>query len=272
MSEGVAAPRIAALPMYHSAPPQVESFWRVVAKHLLDAGEPAVPAALAWPSDVHAHWLSPDLLLSQACGYPLVTFLAGKVRVVGAFHYAAPGCRGVDNRSQLVVRADTPAAHLAEMRGKIVAYNSTDSQSGYNSLRAMVAPLATAGAFFGGRVATGSHLQSVLAVRNGQADIAAIDCVSLAGFARHMPDTTRGLRVLDQSAPYPGLPLVTAGTTSDDTLARLRAALALAAQDDALQQVRADLFIQRFEALDASAYQVCADMRDAAYTQGCAAL
>ncbi len=259
----------AALPMYDGNPPQVEALWRALAARLVAAAVPGVPPGLTWPADCLALWLAPGLLLSQTCGYPLVTLLAGKVRVVGAFHYAAAGCSGVLNRSQLVVRTDDPAATLAGLRGRTVAYNGTESQSGYNSLRAMVAPLAVDGSFFGGRLATGAHHRSVAAVRDGLADIASIDCVSLASLARYQPELTRHVRVLDQSHPYPGLPLITSTATSDATLATLRAALQRLVLDPALAQVREDLFITGFEALDYPAYQVCLDMRDQALALGC---
>lgn len=272
MSEPGAPTLRAALPMYHGDPARVEALWHAIARELAQAAVAAVPPALTWPSDFRTHWTSADLLLSQACGFPLVTFLAGKVRVVGAFHYAAPGCSGALNRSQIVVRASDPATSLADFRGRTVAYNGTDSQSGYNSLRAMVAPLAAGGAFFGARRETGSHLQSVLAVRDGVADIASIDCVSLAGFARHQGAATRGIRVLDQSPPYPGLPLISALHTTDRTLTALRAALTRVVQDPTLAELRQELFITGFEALDASAYRVCSEMRDRATALGCATL
>ncbi len=63
------------------------------------AGDP--PAAD--PGDLLAHWRQPTLLLSQTCGYPLVTQLP-EVQTVGCFHYAAPGCEGRRYRSLLVVR------------------------------------------------------------------------------------------------------------------------------------------------------------------------
>jgi len=266
-------PPLASLPMYTSLPAQVEAFWQALARRLHAAGVEDVPPHLAWPADGHvAHWRDPALLLSQACGYPLVTVLAGRVRVVGGFHYLVPGAGGVWCRSALVTRVDEPTRDLAALRGRCVAYNSTDSQSGYNCLRALVAQLTTDGRFFGGRLQTGSHRASVEAVRDGLADIAAIDCVSLAGFARTEPAVMRGIRVMGYSDPYPGLPLITSVSTSGATLAALRAALAQVVHDPALQALREDLFITGFEPLEASAYQVCADMRESAAALGCLAL
>jgi len=268
MSETSRTALPASLPMYDFHRPSVAALWEGVAGLLRAAGVAGAPVALQWPDDMVAHWLAPDLLLSQACGFPLVTLLDGRVQVVGAFHYDAPGCEGFLNRSQLVVRAGDPAQTLEDLRGRRVAINGTDSQSGCNSLRALVAPLARQGRFFGSSHVSGAHHLSVLAVRDGLADVAAIDCVSLAGFRRHRPDIAAGTRVLDQTAAYPGLPLITSNTTPPSTVAALRAALAGVAQAPALARVREALFIRAFEPLSATHYQVCRDMRAVADTAG----
>jgi len=81
-------------PMYAIHRQQTQALWQAV-QSLLDergvmvAGDP--PAAD--PGDLLAHWRQPTLLLSQTCGYPLVTQLP-EVQTVVCFHYAAPGCEG----------------------------------------------------------------------------------------------------------------------------------------------------------------------------------
>ncbi|HDU5781619.1 TPA: phosphate ABC transporter substrate-binding protein, partial [Klebsiella pneumoniae subsp. pneumoniae] len=91
-------------PMYAIHRQQTQALWQTV-QSLLDergvmvAGDP--PAADS--GDLLAHWRQPTLLLSQTCGYPLVTQLP-EVQTVGCFHYAAPGCEGRRYRSLLVVR------------------------------------------------------------------------------------------------------------------------------------------------------------------------
>ncbi len=250
--------------MYLGNKAGVLALWPRLASRLRERGLGEVSDVPDWPQDYLGHWREPALLLSQACGYPLVTALAGQVRVVGAFHYGVPGCDGFLCRSQVVVRANDPATKLADLRGRCVAYNGTDSQSGYNSLRALVAPQAHNGAFFASHVETGGHLKSVLAVRDNLADIASIDCVSLAEFHRHAPDATQGIRVLCETAPYPGLPLITATGTSDASLADLRSVIAQAVDDPELAPLWRALFITGFEAVDEGAYQPIVAMREAA--------
>jgi ABC-type phosphate/phosphonate transport system substrate-binding protein len=194
--------------------------------------------------------------------------LRGEVRAVGTFRYRADGCDGVFCRSMLVVREAEAAAALADMRGRTVAYSATDSQSGYNSLRALVAPLATHGRFFGASVASGSHRASLDMVREGRADIAAIDCVTLAGQHLNAPEAVHGLRVIGSTEPYPGLPLITAGSTGDEDLAAMRTVLCAAMRDPALQEVLRALLIEGFQSMELSDYAVCSEMRDRAIALG----
>ncbi len=254
--------------MYQVHRGAVVAMWEGMAGHLRAAGVADLPSALTWPDDMAAHWLAPDLLLSQACGFPLVTVLDGRVQLVGAFHYDAPGCDGVLNRSQIVVRDSDPAQTLEDLRGRRVAVNGPASQSGYNSLRALVLPLARAGRFFGATHISGAHHLSVMAVRDGLADVACVDCVSLAGFHRHRSDITAGTRVLGETAAYPGLPLITSSSTTPATLAALRDALTWVTQAPAMAQVREDLFIRAFEVLPTTRYQVCRDMHAMADAAG----
>jgi ABC-type phosphate/phosphonate transport system substrate-binding protein len=249
--------------MYLSSSGEVEALWAQLRQGLAGHGLHHAPP-LCWPTDLGAHWRDPDLLLSQACGYPLMTQLAGQVRLVGTFRYAAMGCSGQMCRSQLLARAEDGQRALADFRGRTVAYNSTDSQSGYNSLRALVAPLAEEGRFFGAALATGGHRRSLEMVRDGLADVAAVDCVSLAGFQAHEPDVCAGLVVIGQSASYPGLPLITSNHTSDADLAALRATLLAAVKSPALAPTLQALFISGFDTVELAAYQVCLDMQQQA--------
>lgn len=264
----MSARRIAALPMYGIDGAAVERFWAGLAAALRAEGLDDVPERLAWPDDLPAHWRDPGLILGQTCGYPLVEGLDRHVRVVGAFHYAAEGAAGSDYASLVIVRADDVAAGLADLRGRTVAFNSSDSHSGYNALRALAAPLAENGRFFAGAIESGAHRRSIDLVREGAADVAAIDCITFALVARHEPDAVAGLRVLARTAPAAGLPLVTAGRTSDGELERIRRALERSIADPVLAEARAALLISGFERLDRADYAGIEAKRDAAVAAG----
>ena len=193
------------LPMYGVHHQQVEPFWRALRGKLLQLGITDVPLALSWPQDLQRHWRDPDLLLSQTCGYPLVSALP-QVQLVGTYHYRVEGCSGANYSSWLVVREEEPGERLEDFRDRVAAYNSQDSQSGYNSLRALIAPLARQGRFFRQAIASGAHYRSLAMIRAGQADIAAIDCVSFALLKRAQPQAVTGLKIIGRTAAAPGLP------------------------------------------------------------------
>jgi len=81
-------------------------------------------------------------------------------------------------------------------------------------------------ALFGATVAAGSHGKAIERVRTGQADMASIDCVTLALWQRSNPELAQHIRVFERTQPYPGLPLVTGLGTPPAAIAALRAGLA----------------------------------------------
>lgn len=114
-------------------------------------------ATHVWPPpDLLMHWQEDALLLSQTCGYPLVTQL-DKVQTVGCFHYQAPGCEGIGYRSLLVTREEKRGKALGDFRGQRAVCNAIESQSGYNALRNMVAALSGFLLRWSLAAATGNH-------------------------------------------------------------------------------------------------------------------
>jgi len=260
--------RSVALPMYLGAPEAVQSLWTVLRGPLLAAGLSGLPTQVDWPQDLHSHWLAPRLLLSQSCGYPLTHGLRGRVQVIGCFAYSAPQCLGTDCASVLVARQEHSQLGPQSFEYLRAAYNSADSQSGYNALRALVAPWSKQGRFFGEALATGGHRESVDAVREGRADVAAIDCVTWALLQRYTPEITKGLCLVGQTARYPGLPLITSLDTPAAEVLALRSALqGLFAQPAAMQALQA-LAIVGFAVLDAMAYERCVAMENSALALG----
>ena len=235
----------ASLPMYDlvEVRESTDRLWAAIAEALRDEGVEGVPRVLERPSDHHDAWRPRGLLLSQSCGYPVAATLRGTLRVVATPHYAAPGCRGHRYSSAVVVRASGRVNALDALRGSVCAFNSRDSQSGYNALRAMIAPIAGGAPFFADSVETGAHAASIEAVREGRADVCAVDCVTWALLARHRPRLLSGLEVLCRSEPVPGLPLVTAGDSPDPDVETIRRALERAFTTPELADVRAALLI-----------------------------
>lgn len=199
----------ASLPMYdlpeHRA--HTDALWAGVAEGLRARGIEA-PRELSRPADLPADWLRPDLLLSQTCGLPFVRLLRGRVTIVGAADHGLPDCAPGRYRSRILVRADDPGRTLAEFRGRVAAINSEGSQSGAGALRTAVGAFREAGPFFARVVVTGAHAESLRAVAEGRADLAAVDAVTFEMARRHLP-FARTLRVLASTPETPGLPFVT---------------------------------------------------------------
>ena len=69
-------------------------------------------------------------------------------------------------------------------RGSRLAFNGPDSMSGFLALRRDLEAVGESIAVFAGAVETGSHRGSALAVAEGRADVAALDCRSWSLFRR----------------------------------------------------------------------------------------
>jgi len=260
----------ATLPMYDlpEAAEATAELWRGLAWHFRQAGIEDVPDDLTRNPKLPAHWISPDLLFSQTCGYPLRHTVKGRVKLVATPCYDAEGCNGPSYRSILVVPAPSRVRSLADLQGTRAAFNSTDSQSGYNALRFMVAPLASGGRFFGEVIETGGHAASLAAVAAGKADLAAIDCVCLALFRRFGRESANEVRELCLSPAAPSLPYVTAGTSDTDRVTRLRNGLRAAMADPALAAARGALLLKDVMLLPDSAYERIDEMEQAAIVRG----
>ncbi|MEJ0035828.1 MAG: PhnD/SsuA/transferrin family substrate-binding protein [Gammaproteobacteria bacterium] len=257
---------IAALPMYDF--PELQSahddLWSAVAGRLAAAGVRNVPRSLTRDLDHRAVWRHPELLLAQACEYPLAKSFDEHLIIVATPRYSAPGCVGILYKSAIVVRAEDPVGSLAGMRGRRCVVNELDSNSGMNLLRAALAPLAAGARFFDSVVVSGSHRRSLEMIAANDADVAAIDCVTFAHLQRIDLPLTRKIRVLGWTPPSPCLPLVTARTIGAGTLAKLRSALAAVFVDSALTPVRQRLLLDGIDlAPDATLSRVLKLERDA---------
>lgn len=189
----------------------------------------AAPEALTrgdgayWPA-----WQAPDLVLSQTCGFPYRARLHGQVTLIGTPDYSLPDCPPGHYRSVFVVRADDPRG-LADFDGLPMAYNEALSQSGWAAPQNHAAAI---GLRLRAGLCTGGHRLSALAVAEGRADLAALDAVTWEMLRRWEPAATR-LRVVEATAPTPGLPYIAApGADAGAAFAAVAGAIAgLSAED-----------------------------------------
>jgi ABC-type phosphate/phosphonate transport system substrate-binding protein len=272
---------VASLPMYDF--PELrdahDAFWGAIAGQLVAAGLPDVPRALTRGATLPQVWGSARLLFAQGCEYPLAKAFGDRVRVVGQPMYSAAGCDGSRYRSAIVVRRSTHGVseaagigtdtdRLVGLRGRRCVVNELDSNSGMNLLRAAITPLANGEAFFSSVEVSGSHLRSVEMVASGEADVAAIDCVSFAHFQQLYPSIVAGVRVLSWTASTPSLPYITAGTASDETVQALRTALDDVFADSGLAHARERLLLRGVDSSPKEGFGEVLDLERAAVSSG----
>ena len=126
----------------------LDELWDHLRGFLGRSGVDGLAATLDRPGDVRRSWQEPDLVLSQACGYPLVGALAvgrqGDVAVIGTLSQRAENhspAADVDPgwyRSVVVARRDRAAA-FEQGRGAGLRFAANDpwSLSGWISLVAV---------------------------------------------------------------------------------------------------------------------------------------
>ncbi len=261
---------VASLPMYDlpELRAQTDALWQRLAAAMRDAGVNDVPDSLSREEPCHSIWRRRDLIFSQTCGYPMMHEYKSVLRPLATPRYSAPGCRGSEYVSAVLVRANAEQQNIAALRGAVCAVNSPVSQSGYNALRALIAPLAKNGRFFSEVHVTGSHLGSIELVSAGQADVCAVDCVTHALLGRYRPSALKGTRVMSYTPCCPGLPFVTRVDLDGDQFERLRDAVHEALGDKEGDEIRAALFIVGVDDTEFEDYQVILQMESAAAASG----
>ncbi|KAI1296465.1 ABC-type phosphate/phosphonate transport system, periplasmic component [Xylaria venustula] len=168
--------------------------------------------------DLHTLWRHPSLLLAQACWGPMELGLARHVEVVGQQDYSNVDGGTAELYSSAVVARritdDVPAPRdgkpnlpLGELRGKRLAFNSTDSMSGIIGLERDLASLNEDMGIFSERIQSGGHRNSIVAVAEGTADVAAVDCLTWQ-LAKHFEPASKALAVVGWTARRKGLPFI----------------------------------------------------------------
>ena len=196
-----------------------------------------------------------DLAFMCATSYVWLTADPGApVELLGAAWVPAdPRSRGRPVYfADVVARAGGPRS-LGELPGRRVAYNDDVSLSGYHGLA-----LALAGAGIDTDavrlVRSGSHLDSLALLCDGEVDAAAIDSTVWRRWRRAQPARARGLRWLAALGPYPVQPAVVRADLPAATRQAVRAALLGAADDPAAAAVLADAGFDGFVAVGEADY------------------
>ena len=245
---------------------ELRAAWQTLFTHFIEILESPAAIAPGLVFDAGDTVLrDPALLLGHTCGYPLMTRFAGALEPVAAPVFDADGCDGPFYSSHFIVAADADLDSLAACRGRVVAINAYDSNSGMNVLRHALAALDPGERFFERVELTGGHRASVAAVADGRADLAAIDCVTLALLADAEPGLVARVRVIGSSVRCAGLPFVVPAGTPVDGLAAALAAACARLPADARRRLRLVGFVPVSRADYASILELEREARDAGY-------
>ncbi|UVK36465.1 PhnD/SsuA/transferrin family substrate-binding protein [Mesorhizobium sp. AR10] len=187
--------------------------------------------------DYHKLWLQPALLFAQTCWGPMELGLSRHVQVIGQPSYDAfEGGQGELYSSALVMRGDggssvesaddgSPLIPLDLIRGRRFTFNDPGSMSGLIGLTRDLEAMGQSLDIFASRSESGGHRASIVAIAEGRADVAAIDCESWA-LAQRFEPAAQKVAVVGWTARRKGLPFITARTTPEKTVAAMREAIA----------------------------------------------
>lgn len=213
--------------------------------------------------DVATLWDRRNCLFSQSCGYPLEHEFKDHIQAVAIPDYDAGEKEPGRYRSLFIVNKTNTHQTLADLKGGIATVNGWDSQSGFNTFRHSLLPLASNAPFFSKTVISGGHRNSIRLVAEKVCDIAAIDQVTFALIERCCPSELSDIRIIGKSAAAPALPFVTSIDSGADIKAGLLRALLSVFSNAGLAQTRSELILRGFLPAGTAAYEGIKDMDEA---------
>ncbi|MFT5202233.1 MAG: ABC-type phosphate/phosphonate transport system substrate-binding protein [Candidatus Aldehydirespiratoraceae bacterium] len=159
----------------------------------------------------------------------------------------------------VVVRADSEAAALADLAGQRIGCNDAVSLSGHHALRLAIEEMGQDPLTFADLVFTGGHHNSLDALIDAAVDAAVVDSVVRIGRARH-DEAVDGLRVIERLGPWPVQPLVARSDLDPAFVVAVRDALLIASEQPEIAQALHDAALTKLVPVDANHY---APVRDA---------
>lgn len=233
----------------------VDALWQGMARHFRSEGIESVPRALVHDRPLKSLWSDDNLFMSQCCGYDIVHGYKDRLKVLGTPYFDAPGCSNGHYASMVVVPEDSPYRDVVDMFDTIVVINGPESHSGMNALFALVAPYSQNGRFFSQVKISGTHAGSLVMLKNAEADVAAIDCMTYELLCRYRPAAIEATRPLGLTYAAPAPPYVTRSVVDVETVARMKNALLETFADPAVSNARQTLLLDDVEITSDATYQ-----------------
>jgi len=156
--------------------------------------------------------------------------------------------------SDVVVRSDSAARSLGDLRGAAWVYNEPTSHSGYAITRSTLASRGYGQGFFGRVSSSGAHLRSLDWLLDGRIDATAIDSTVLEHELRTRPGLASQIRVVETLGPSPIPPVVVSRALAADVRHAMRSTLLRMHVDRVGRQVLSRARIDRFVAVTDADY------------------
>lgn len=164
--------------------------------------------------------------------------------------------------SYVIVPTNSPTERFDELRGKTFAFADPMSNSGKLAPTYLLAQIGeTPGSFFREFVYTYAHDKSIRAVAQGIVDGAAVDQLIWDYLDTTNPELTAETRVIETSGPYGMPPVVVRPGLDPELKERLRHLLLSMHEDDRGKEILEGMMVDRFVAIDDSAYDSIREMR-----------
>ena len=274
-------PLLACSRMYNLAPAVVRLWTDLFEYVAAKSGVPLEIIPHAAPAPLEALWSRDDLGLVFLCGRPFLQYgcrhrpVAAPVPTYSVKICSAPNdstneAGGAIYRSLLSVRESDGLRSLEDCFGRTVGFMAAHSQSGYNALRARLAPYAlrrgTSRLFARAKGPYASPGAVLAALNAGEIDLAPIDSYAFELYLHHAAHLVHGLCPID-ATDWTAMPFLAASPGIDDETVRALTEACLALRESAGDVLQA-LGLHGFAPVRSKSYAALAAQEAAAVSEG----
>jgi len=190
----------------------LDNLWYSIQKKL-NSSEVYAPKFLTRGKDAYLTWQDPNLLIGQACGWPYANRLRHYCKPFACIDYDIKDCPPGTYNCVYIGQSKKDIRFLKDneslIEAKKIAINSSDSQSGFHVFKEITKTPSHTAIPESIQYITGSHRNSIKAVAEGNAQIAAVDTICFELARRHDPDIVKNVSVLGRSIAKPAPVLMT---------------------------------------------------------------